>query len=117
MAGRIDKTHSGAFINDVRCDNGKCFWFTADAKKYTAPAVASASYHVRIVNAGAFGAQLLTFDLNGSDSLEGPGVTASDGAGYINTKITARRGDFMEFELVDAAGYSITAKSGTWVRE
>ncbi len=104
-------------ISGASTDNGKMFWITADAKTYTAPAVASASYHVRIVNAGAFGAQLMTFDLNGSDLLEGPGVSASDGKGFINTKTTARRGDFLEFELVDAAGYSITALSGTWVRE
>ncbi len=108
---------SSGDVSGASTDNGKMFWFTADAKTYTAPAVATASYHVRIVNAGAFGTQLMTFDLNGSDSLEGPGVTAGDGLGFINTKATARRGDFMEFDLVDAVGYSITAVSGTWVRE
>ena len=98
-------------------DNGRCYWFTADAKTMTLPAIAVGVHNVRMVNGGAFGAQLMTLDLDAGDSCEGPGITAADGAGMINTKATARRGDRLDVSMVDAVGYSAENVVGTWVRE
>ncbi len=100
-------------------DNGRCYWFTADAKTLTLPVVAVGVHDIRMINAGAFGAQLMTIDVDSGngDMLEGPGITAADGKGMLNTKATARRGDRLDVSMVDLVGYSARNVVGTWVRE
>lgn len=98
-------------------DSGKCFWVTADAKTLTLPAVAVGVHNVRVVNAGAFGDQLVTIDLDGNDSLESADITAADGKGLLNTKATARRGDGLILSMVDAVGYTAHNKIGIWAIE
>ena len=98
-------------------DNGTMFWFNSDGGTMTLPAIAIGVHNIRIYNAGAFGTQLMTVDLDGGDMLEGPGITAADGKGLINTKATARRGDRLDVSMVDAIGYSAENVVGTWVRE
>ena len=106
----IDKT-----VDDT--DNGKCFWFTADAKKLTLPIVADGVHDIRMVNVGAFGTQLLTIDLDNGDDLESADITPADGKGLLNTKATARRGDRLDVSHADTAGYTVSNKVGIWAIE
>lgn len=97
-------------------DSGKLFWVDTDAKVITLPAIATPAL-CKIVNGGAFGTVAVTISPNAADSLEGPDITAADDKDVINTKATAKRGDFATLGFVDANGYAITELKGTWARE
>lgn len=97
-------------------DSGKLFWVDTDAVTITLPAVATPAL-CKIVNGGAYGTVAVTISPNANDSLEGPDITAADNKDIINTKATARRGDFAKLGFVDAAGYAVTELLGTWARE
>lgn len=97
-------------------DSGKLFWVDTDAVTVTLPAVATPAL-CKLVNGGAFGAVALTISPAAADSIEGPDITAADNKDIINTKATARRGDFAVLGLVDTAGYAATQLKGTWARE
>lgn len=96
--------------------NGKLIWMDTDAKTLTLPAVATALDGVMIVNGGAFGAVGFTVAPNASDSLFGPDITAADNKGIINTKATARRGDFVVIGGNDADGNSVLESRGIFAR-
>lgn len=96
-------------------DSGKLFWVTADAV-ITLPAVA-VPFLGKVVNGGAFGTVSVALSPNASDSLEAPGLTAADDKDVINTKATARRGDFAVIGSVDTVGHTITELKGTWALE
>jgi hypothetical protein len=97
-------------------DSGKAFFITADAKTVTAPAVEGMS-NIALINGGAFGTVAVTLSPNTNDMVEGPDITAGNNKDIVNTKTTARRGDFIIFDYGDANGWVITAKKGTWARE
>ena len=124
-AGKLTDPHLG-FIHESTAvdktvddlDNGKCFWFTADAKKLLVPAIGDGVHNIRMVNAGAFGTQLMSIDMvDATDDLESADITPADGKGLLNTKATARRGDRLDVSMVDATGYSAENKVGTWAIE
>lgn len=96
--------------------NGKLVWVDTDAKTITLPAVAAGLDGVLIVNGGAFGTVGFTVAPNASDSLFGPDITAADNKGIINTKATARRGDFLLIGGNDADGNSVLESRGTFAR-
>lgn len=97
-------------------DSGKLLWVDTDAKTITLPAVATPAL-CKIVNGGAFGTVAVTIAPNAVDSIEGPDITAADNKAIINTKATARRGDFAVLGFVDANGYAATELRGTWARQ
>lgn len=97
-------------------DSGKLFWVDTDAAIITLPAVATPVFP-KIINGGAFGAVAVTLSPSAADTLEGPDITAIDDKDVINTKATARRGDFAVIGMADAAGHTITELRGTWARE
>lgn len=108
-----------AVTNDLTLDathTGKLLWVTVDAKTITLPAVAAGLDGVKIVNGGAFGTVLVTIAPNASDSIFGPDITAADNKGLLNTKATARRGDFAVIGGNDADGNAVQALRGTWAR-
>jgi hypothetical protein len=47
----------------------------------------------------------------------GPDITGADNKDLINTKATARRGDFVVLGGNDADGYAVQQLRGTWARE
>ena len=94
-------------------DTGKVIFMTADAKTVTLPAVEGVG-KVRVVNAGAFGTQLVTIAPDAGDMIEGPNVSVTDADTWGNTKATACRGDYVDIEYGDSAGWAITRKRGTW---
>ena len=98
-------------------DNGTMYWMDSDGGTATLPAIAVGVHNVRVINAGAFGTQLISVDLDGGDSMEGPGITAADGKGLLNTKATARRGDRLDVKMVDTIGYTAYNVVGIWALE
>ena len=98
-------------------DTGKLFWVDTDAKTITLPAVASGIFGVQIVNGGAFGAVAVTVSPNSSDMILGPDITGADDKDLLNTKATAKRGDYVVLGGNDADGYAVQALVGTWARQ
>lgn len=96
-------------------DQGKLFWVTADAKIVTLPAVAGLSF--AIVNGGADGTIAVNISPNASDGIGGVGLTNTDNKDLINTKATARRGDYVMVEYGDATGWIVSRSRGTWAKE
>ena len=96
-------------------DDGKVFFVTTDAKTITLPAVEGMAF--RVVNAGAFGTVAVNISPNANDAIEGPDLVGVDNKDLINTKATARRGDYADIEYGDATGWIVRKLSGTWAIE
>ena len=98
-------------------DCGRCLFVDTDAVVLTLPAIADGLGGVKIVNIGAFGAVGLSLSPAAADMILGPGITGADNKDLINTKATAKRGDYVVLDLGDADGYVVTEMVGTWARE
>ena len=83
-------------------DTGKLFWVDTDAVTITLPAVAAGVFGVQIVNGGSYGTVAVTISPNSVDSILGPDITAADDKDLINTKATAKRGDYVVIEEPDS---------------
>jgi hypothetical protein len=94
----------------MRPHTGKLLWVDTDAKIITLPAVATGLDGVMIVNGGAFGTVAVNDQPNAADMIFGPDITAADNKDLINTKATARRGDFTVIGGNDADGYAALAR-------
>lgn len=94
-------------------DNGKLFWVDTDAKVITMPAVAT-PVNCKIVNGGAFGAVAVNISPNSSDKVQGPDLPGTDDHDLINTKATARRGDYARMITGDANGPIVAELVGIW---
>lgn len=97
-------------------DNGKCFFVDTDANVITLPAVAT-PVNCKIVNIGAFGAVLVAISPDVADKIQGPDLPGADNKDLLNTKATARRGDFATLVTGDANGAVVAALRGTWATE
>jgi hypothetical protein len=97
-------------------DNGKLFVVTVDAKVITMPAVATPVNCV-ILNGGAFGAVAVNVSPNADDKIQGPDLPGTNDKDLINTKATARRGDFVKLVTGDANGPIVSELRGTWATE
>ncbi|MDA8122252.1 MAG: hypothetical protein M0Z38_06775 [Deltaproteobacteria bacterium] len=97
-------------------DSGKVFFVDTDAKTVTLPAVEGMA-GIKIVNIGAYGAVAVKVLPNALDMIEGPNITGADAKYIINTKATAKRGDYVVLEYGDPNGWVITEMRGTWARE
>lgn len=98
-------------------DTGKLFWVDTDAAVITLPAIADGLHGCKIVNGGAFGTVLVTLSPAAADKIHGPNITAADDKDLLNTKATAKRGDFVVLDAGDADGYLVAELAGTWARE
>lgn len=98
-------------------DTGSLQWVDTDAKVITLPAIATGLDGVAIVNGGSFGTVLVTISPQAADKILGPGITSADDKDLLNTKATARRGDFAILGGNDADGYAVQALRGTWARQ
>lgn len=121
-AGVLRDPHEGLTAETVSdnktldaLDQGKVFFVDTDAKAITLPAVAKMGF--RIVNAGAYGAVLVTVSPNANDGIGGPDLTTVDDKDLLNTKATANRGDMVDIEYGDATGWTVTRMVGTWAKE
>ncbi len=97
-------------------DNGKLFVVTADAKIITLPAVATPVNCV-VLNGGAFGTVAINVSPAAADKIQGPDLPGTDNKDLINTKATARRGDFVRLATGDANGPLAIELRGTWATE
>lgn len=98
-------------------DTGKLFWVDTDAVTITLPAIATGLDGCAVVNGGAFGAVAVTLSPAAVDMILGPDITGADDKDLINTKATARRGDFVVLGGNDADGYAVQQLRGTWARQ
>lgn len=98
-------------------DCGKLFWVDTDAFTITLPAIATGLDGFMIVNGGAFGAVLVTISPAAADMILGPDITGADDKDLLNTKATARRGDYVVLGGNDADGYAVQELRGTWARQ
>ena len=101
-------------------DMGKILVQTVDAKTLVLPAMAAgyAGMEFTYKNGGATdGAIILTISPNANDKIMGPDWAGVDNKDAINTKATAKIGDFMTLRGDGTNGWWIVAKRGTWVAE
>jgi len=96
-------------------DSGKTFFVAQDCV-ITLPAVATPPV-CKIVCAGAYGTVQVSISPNANDMIEGPDISASNDKDIINTKATAKRGDYAVIGGFDADGYILSELKGTWARE
>lgn len=115
-AGYVAEAVSANLTLDVQ-DCGKLLWVDTDAVTITLPAIADGLGGTLVVNGGAFGTVAVTISPNAVDSIAAPNMTAVDDKDLINTKATARRGDYAKLELGDADGYHVTDICGTWAKQ
>jgi hypothetical protein len=111
----VRETVSAHLTLDIE-DNGKLFWVDTDAKVITLPAVATA-VHCTIVNGGAAGTVLVAVSPDANDKIQGPNLPGTNNKDLLNTKATARRGDFVQLTAGNADGPFVSALRGTWATE
>ena len=97
-------------------DTGKTFFVTADATTTTIPATATA-LRAKVVNLGAFGTVAVNLSPQAADQVEGPDLSGADDKDLINTKATARRGDYAVITNGATAGPRVDELVGTWAAE
>lgn len=97
-------------------DSGKTFFVDTDTKKVTLPATA-VFIDVKIVNIGAFGTVLVAIDPDSADKIQGPDLPGTNNKDHLNTKNTARRGDFVALKNGHTDGAMVYAQKGIWATE
>lgn len=97
-------------------DTGKTFFVDTDAVVITVPATATA-LNCRVVNIGAAAAVGLQLSPQSADKIMGPDLAGTDNKDLINTKATAKRGDFVRIQNGHADGPIVTDMRGTWATE
>lgn len=97
-------------------DNGITQVVMADAKVITLPATV-VGYSYTIVNGMADGACLVTVSPNASDKIMGNGFTSADNKDALNTKATAKNGDYIQLVGDGVNGWMVVGVSGIWARE
>lgn len=114
--GRVWEALAAATLTlDVQ-DNGKGLWVTVDST-ITLPAVATELMDVAIANGGAFGAVGVTVSPNAADGISGPNMAQTADKDIVNTKATARRGDYLRLAGGLAEGYAVAEIRGVWAKE
>ena len=97
-------------------DNGKIFFIDTDATVTTLPATAT-PVNAKIVNIGAYGAVAVNLSPQAVDKVQGPDLPGADNKDLINTKATAKRGDFAVLTTGDANGPVVAELRGTGATE
>ena len=112
---RIKETVSSDKPLDAQ-DTGKIIEVDTDNVKLTLPStVAGITFHIR--NVGADGTVKLLIDPAAVDLIAGPDIAGVDDKDLINTKATAKRGDYVVLVGNGAAGWHVVDISGTWAAE
>lgn len=115
-AGKPAETLSGNKTLDAQ-DTGKVFFVDTDATTTTLPATATAGQQIKIVNIGADGAVAINVSPQAADKIMGPDLAGVDDKDLINTKATARRGDYVVLTAGHADGWVVSEMVGTWAAE
>lgn len=97
-------------------DNGVAQVVTADAKVVTLPATVVCTTY-RVINGCADGTCAVTISPAAADKIMGNGFTSADNKDAINTKATAKKGDYMVLVGDGVNGWMVQDVVGTWARE
>ena len=97
----------------VAADSGRVTYIDTDAFTITLPATV-VGYTYTLVNAGLDGAILVTISPNVNDKIVGAGLTGSNDGDLTNTKLTAKRGDYVTLIADGVNGWFIQELRGTW---
>lgn len=97
-------------------DCGYMIYVDTDAKVITLPSTA-AGLSYTIVNAGADGTVAVTISPAAIDKFQGCGITAADDKDLINTKATAKLGDYVKIVADGVDGWIIQEMVGIWARQ
>lgn len=98
-------------------DTGKTFFIDTDATTTTLPATAVALEGVKIVNLGADGTVAVNVSPAAADKVQGPDLAGTDNKDLINTKATAKRGDYVVLSNGHADGAVVSELVGIWATE
>lgn len=98
-------------------DTGKTFFVTVDAKVISLPATATADDGITVVNMGADGTIAVNLSPVTADKVMGPDLGGTDNKDLINTKATAKRGDYVVLGAGHADGWVVSDMKGTWATE
>ena len=110
----VRETVSADLTTDIE-DTGKTLFVDTDAKTITLLTYAAATAHrLKVVNIGAFGTVAVAIDPAAGDKIAGPNDTGADGGIMVNTKATARRGDYVVLTSGGDDGYIVEEIRGTW---
>jgi len=71
----------------------------------------------KIVNVNQDGDALIQVQPTSADAVAGPDVSGADGKYWVNTKATAKCGDYLIIEYKGAADMIVTEKRGVWTQE
>ena len=116
-ANRSVRATHAASATLAAVDTGRLLCCATDAVILTLPSIADGLGGVKIMNVAAYGVSGIKIAPAALDMILGPGITGADNKFLINTKATAKRGDYVVIDLGDADGYVVTEMVGTWARE
>lgn len=114
-AGWTPELKSANFTADIQ-DSGKVIVIDTDAVVVTLPATAAGG-KIRFLNIGAFGTVGFSLSPASTDKVQGPDIAGTDNKDLINTKATARRGDYVDLIFGETDGPYVAAMRGTWATE
>lgn len=89
---------------------------TVDAKTITLPSTV-VGMRFRIQNGGANGAVLVAVSPAAADKIMGNGFTSADNKDALNTKATAKNGDYIDLVGDGVNGWFVSGVKGIWARE
>ena len=108
-------TKSSAYTVVATTDSGKVFVTFTDNVVFTLPAIADGQVY-RFINGAEDGAAKVSISPNAADGIMY--VTATDNKDLINTKATAKKGDYVVIQNVAGTDYwSVTDARGVWAKE
>jgi hypothetical protein len=110
----VRNTISATYTTDIE-DTGKTLFVDTDAFVITLLTYAATTAHrIKVVNIGAFGTVAVSIDPAAGDLIAGPDDTGADGGVMVNTKATARRGDYVVLTSGGDNGYIVEEIRGIW---
>lgn len=101
---------------DSDLDFGYIHTSVLDGIVYTLPSTVVANVYT-IMNMAEDGMAAVNISPAAADKIMGIGITSADNKDLINTKATAKRGDFVTLVGDGVDGWKVVAARGTWARE
>lgn len=110
----VEKTANYTVV--ITTDSGKTFTCKTDGVVFTLPAIAIGNT-ITFVNTAKDGQAGLTISPNAADGITYAG-SSTDDKDLINTKATAKQGDFVTLASLDGTvAWQVVAARGIWAKE
>lgn len=97
-------------------DHGKVLHIATENKTFTLPATV-VGLEIVIVNDGIDGNNIVTISPNSNDQIMGPNIAGTPDKDQVNTKTTAKQGDWMHLRGDGSVGWHIMGKRGIWAEQ